>query len=77
MIMAISIIRISIIIRKIVMIITCINIITRTTIIAIINSIMFMITTSNILKIVAIMNIRLVSDLWYLQGLMCSLVSCV
>ena len=75
--MAISIIRISIIIRKIVMIITCINIITRTTIIAIINSIMFMITTSNILKIVAIMNIRLVSDLWYLQGLMCSLVSCV
>jgi hypothetical protein len=38
---------------------------------------MFMITTSNILKIVAIMNIRLVSDLWYLQGLMCSLVSCV
>ena len=75
--MAISIIRISIIIRMIVMIITCINIITRTNIITIINSIMFMITTSNILKIVATMNIPLVLDLWYLQGLMCSLVSCM
>ena len=61
----------------IVMIITCINIITRTNIITIINSIMFMITTSNILKIVATMNIPLVLDLWYLQGLMCSLVSCM